>query len=85
MHIAILECSAISKCMLITKWQVVCNGEACATEPGPITTKRKLLKTFLYISHTYQPFSLLFGSTLSKIMPNDVCILGKSKYAIICK
>ena len=61
-----------------------CDDGACAIEPDLVTKKGELPRISLYISYSDQPPSLLLSSTL-KNAPSDVCMLGNSKYAIICK
>lgn len=61
------------------------NGGTFIVEPGLVTTKGEPPRTFLHLFFLPdQPLSLLFGLT-SKNAPSDVFILGKSKYATICK
>ena len=60
------------------------DGGACTAEPGLVTKKGEPPRTSLDISHPDQPPSLLLGSTL-KNAPSDVCMLGNSGYATMCK
>lgn len=52
--------------------------------PGLVTKKGEPPKTLLHISHLDQPLSLLLNSTF-KNAPNNICMFGNLKYAIMCK
>ena len=62
------------------------DGGAWIAEPGMVTKKGELPRTFLHlISHSLQPPSLLLGSTLSKIRPVMFICSAMSKCATICE
>lgn len=64
----------------------VCDGGACATEPGLITKKGEPPRTSLHLfSNVFQPPSLLLSSTLSEIRLAISGYLTMSKCAAMCK
>lgn len=60
------------------------DGEVCTAKPGLVRKNREPPKTFLHITHPDQHPSLLLSLTLKNTLSN-VCMLGNSEDAIICK
>lgn len=71
--------------ILSTASQIACHYGIGIVELGQVTKKGKPPRNSLHISHYDQLLFLLLSWTLSKNVPNNVYILGKSKCTIMCK